>query len=225
MIPLFFSVQHHHSVGEGPWKRRLRAHHQAVSQRARIHRQRQLRHLQRLREDLGRGSPVADRGTQRRRPAGRPARLRKPARYSFEGAITCFLFDQDLKTSQETNFPSLFLFTSVRFWRSWGRSFIQWRTPKVLGFSLRTSESSKETELISTPCKRYVLLIDAVLLGEYNRLHLLHHVTVCFSTDSGGDEATQVVHWKHCLRVRRGSAAETDQRSAQLLLQMQLCGH
>ena len=55
-------------------------------------------------------------------------------------------------------------FTSVRFWRSWVRSFHQWRTPKVIRFSLLISESYKETELISTHCKRYrnMLLIHAM---------------------------------------------------------------
>ena len=80
-----FSLQHHHSVGEGPRERRLRAHHQAVPQRARVHRQRQLRHLQRLREDLGGGPEGADRGAQCRRSTGGAARLREPAGYRSEG--------------------------------------------------------------------------------------------------------------------------------------------
>lgn len=79
------SLQYHHSMGKGPWKRCLRAHHQAVPQRARIHSQRQLRHLQRLWEDLGRGPTGADREAQCGCPAGCPTRLGKPSGYGFEG--------------------------------------------------------------------------------------------------------------------------------------------
>lgn len=52
--------------------------------------------------------------------------------------------------------PSLQLISliSVRFWRSWARSFFQRRTRRVTKFSPLTSESYKEMELISTHCKR-----------------------------------------------------------------------
>lgn len=79
-------LQHHHSVGEGPWKRRLWAHCQTVPQRACVHSQRQLRHLQRLWKDLGRRLTGPDREAQCRRPAGSPTRLWEPSRYCVEGA-------------------------------------------------------------------------------------------------------------------------------------------
>ena len=152
---LSFSAQHHHSMGEGPWERCLWAHHHAVSQRARVHSQRQLWHLQCLREDLGRRPAESDREAQPGRSVGRSTGLRKPTRYSSEGELvwpSCLL----------TSIPPPSLFTNVlfpfsacvRFWRSWVRSSPQRRTPKVLRFSLLTSESSKETELTSTHCKR-----------------------------------------------------------------------
>ena len=81
-------LQHHHSVGQGPREGRLRAHHQAVPQRARVHRERQLRHLQRLREDLGRGPEEPDRVPWRRRPPGGPARLRGPPGHRPEGVVS-----------------------------------------------------------------------------------------------------------------------------------------
>lgn len=81
-----FVLQHDHGVGEGPRKGRLRAHRQAVPQRARVGGQRQLRHLQRLREDLGRGLEEPDRDAQRRRPPGGPTGFREPPGYRFEGA-------------------------------------------------------------------------------------------------------------------------------------------
>lgn len=80
------SLQHHHSVGEGPWKRRLWAHRQTVPQRACVHSQRQLRHLQRLWKDLGRRLTEPDREAQRRCPTGSPTRLWEPSRYCVEGA-------------------------------------------------------------------------------------------------------------------------------------------
>lgn len=97
-------------MGERPWKRCLRAHHQAVSQRACVHSQRQLRHLQRLREDLGRRPAGADRDAQRRRPARRSTRLRKPARYGFEGAVTqtALLSFIVFNPARKFNFSSLY---------------------------------------------------------------------------------------------------------------------
>lgn len=165
-----FSLQYHHSVGEGPWKRCLRAHHQAVPQRSRVHSQRQLRHLQCLWEDLGRRPAGADREAQCGCPAGCPTRLGKPSWYGFEGAssrrTTC-LSIRNLKWVSTLTFPfmsQLSFLTSVRFWRSWVRSLAQWRILKVLRFSPLTSESYKEMELISTRCKRYglMLFIDAL---------------------------------------------------------------
>ena len=78
-------------MGQGPREGRLRAHHQAVPQRSRVHRERQLRHLQRLREDLGRGPEEPDRVPQRRRSPGGPARLRRPPGHRPEGAVHFFL--------------------------------------------------------------------------------------------------------------------------------------
>ena len=82
---LLIPLQYHHCLGEGSRERRLRAHHQAVPQCARVHRQRQLRHLQCLREDLGRRPPEPDREAKRRRSPGGAARLREPTGHRAEG--------------------------------------------------------------------------------------------------------------------------------------------
>lgn len=101
-------------MGEGSRERRLWTHHQAVPQRARVHSQRQLRHLQRLREDLGGGPSGTHRDPQRWRSASRAAGLWKPARHCFEGALrptVCFDIHEGklLLTSYTFNVHPLFL--------------------------------------------------------------------------------------------------------------------
>lgn len=146
----FFFLQHYHSVGKGPWERRLRAHRQAVPQRARVGGQRQLRHLQRLWEDLGRRLAEPDRDAQCWRPSGGSTRFWEPPRYCFEGARWGLIVDCFLKWEGALTF-----LCSVRFWKYWVRSLYQWKTQKVIRFYLLTSESYKGMELTSTHCRRY----------------------------------------------------------------------
>ncbi len=80
-----FVLQHNHCLGKGPWEGCFWTHHQAVPFCPRVNRQRQLRHLQRLREDLGGGPEESDRDEECRRPAGGPTGFRKPSRHSAKG--------------------------------------------------------------------------------------------------------------------------------------------
>lgn len=67
-------------------------------------------------------------------------------------------------------------------------------------------------------------LIDTKLNEQLFQHIDLRCCAVRLQTDCGGYEEAQVVHREHRLRLWRSSAAETHQRSAQLLLQVQLRG-
>lgn len=108
----FFFLQHYHCVGKGPRERCLRAHRQAVPQCARVSGQRQLRHLQRLWEDLGRRPAEPDRDAQRWRPTGGSTRFREPSRHCFEGVPWELIPDWFLKPV-----GAITLLSSVRFWK------------------------------------------------------------------------------------------------------------
>lgn len=140
-------LQHNHCLGKGPWEGCFWTHHQAVPLCPRVYRQRQLRHLQRLWEDLGGRSEESDRDEERRRPAGGPTRFRKPSRHSAKGRHS---HDQTHSFSCVPIYLSMCRATSILFWRY--RIFVHikslslcliFQVLEILGKKFHPTENSK----------------------------------------------------------------------------------